>query len=232
MLKTTGSTRSAADPKEIKGKGNGDSVVSNSVVSGVETFNQANSIKSKNQVETTKSKILVKSKNHDFPPNSRNKEARTGFLTLEAKLAFTKLRQAFVKTPIFHYFDSECHIRIETDASGYAISEILSQLTLDDFGQWHSVAFFSCKMIPAETRHETHDGKLLAIVKVFKTCQHYLEDCKHELLVLTDHNNLRHFMETKILSSRQVYWAQELFHYQFWINYQQDKANGAADALS
>ncbi len=74
-------------------------------------------------------------------------------------------------------------------------------------------------MIPAETRYETHDGELLAIVEVFKTWRHYLEDCKYEILVFTDHNNLQYFMDTKILSSRQVQWAQELSRYHFRIDY-------------
>ena len=39
-------------------------------------------------------------------------------------------------------------------------------------------------------------------------------------------------MDTKSLSSRQVRWAQELSCYHFQIDYCQDKANGAADALS
>ena len=52
------------------------------------------------------------------------------------------------------------------------------------------------------------------------------------MLVLTDHNNLRRFMETKSLSSRQVRWAQKLSRYHFQIDYRQGKANGAADALS
>ena len=39
-------------------------------------------------------------------------------------------------------------------------------------------------------------------------------------------------MDTKSLSSRQVRWAQELSRYHFRIDYQQGKANGAADALS
>ena len=59
-------------------------------------------------------------------------------------------------------------------------------------------------MIPAKTWYKTHDGKLLAIVKAFKIWRHYLEDCKHHVVVLTDHNNLRRFMNTKSLSSRQV----------------------------
>ena len=103
------------------------------------------------------------------------KTVQLDFLTLGAKLAFAELRQAFVKAPILHYFDPERHIRIETDVSGYAIGGVLSQLTSDNLGQWHPVAFFLRKMIPAETRYKTHDGELLAIVEAFKTWKHYLE---------------------------------------------------------
>ena len=176
--------------------------------------------------------------------NSTNFDAtedRPKFLTPDARTAFNRLRLAFTEAPILRHFDPECHIRIETDASGYAIGGVLSQLasetrpdgvvTKTDLSQWHPVAFFSRKMIPAETRYETHDGELLAIVKAFKTWRHYLEDCKHEVLVLIDHNNLCCFMDTKSLSSRQVRWTQELSQYHFWINYRQGKANAATDAL-
>ena len=121
------------------------------------------------------------------------------FLTSEAKEAFNRLRQAFTEAPILRHFDPECHIRIETDASGYAIGGVLSQLTPnqvtsdDAIGSnvdWHPVAYFSRKMIPAETRYETHNGELLAIDEAFETWRHYLEGFKHEVLVLTDHNNL------------------------------------------
>ena len=47
----------------------------------------------------------------------------------KARLAFTQLRQAFFKALIHHHFDLESHIRIETDASSYAINGILSQLS-------------------------------------------------------------------------------------------------------
>ncbi len=62
-------------------------------------------------------------------------------------------------------------------------------------------------MIPVENRYETYDKELLAIVEVFKTCRHYLEGCKHEVLVVTDHNNLQRFIDIKSLSFRQVCWA-------------------------
>ena len=87
-------------------------------------------------------------------------------------------------------------------------------------------------MISAETWYETHDGKLLAIVKVLKTWHYYLEGYKHEIFVLTDYNNLCHFLDIKSLSSWHVWWAQELSKYHFQINQYQNKANKAADTLS
>ena len=87
-------------------------------------------------------------------------------------------------------------------------------------------------MISAETWYDTYNGGLLAIVEVFKTWKHYLEGCKHEVLVLIDENNLQRFMETKSLSSRHVCWVQKLLKYHFQINYRKGKANEAANALS
>ena len=115
---------------------------------------------------------LSKSKNLS---KSKKTVRSLDFFTLGAKLAFTKWRQAFLKAPILHYFDPKHHIRIETDASGYAIGGVPSQLTSDDLGQWHPVAFFSHKMILVETRYETHNGELLAIVEAFKIWRYYLE---------------------------------------------------------
>ena len=77
---------------------------------------------------------MVNSKNHDSFRNFRNIEAKPDFLIFKAKLAFIKLRQEFIEAPIL-YFNLECHIWIETDISGYAISRILNQLILDNLGQ-------------------------------------------------------------------------------------------------
>ena len=110
-------------------------MVGNNIIHGSGANNQTNFSKRKIQAKTIKFKILIKSNNHDFPPNFRNKEAGMGFLIPKARLKFTKLRQVFVKAPIFYYFDPECNILIKTDAFEYASGEILSQLTLHDLGQ-------------------------------------------------------------------------------------------------
>ena len=181
---------------------------------------------SKFQKSAKSGKELSKSENL---PNFDAKENGPSFLTPNARTAFDHLRLAFTKAPILWYFDPEYYIRIGTDALGYAIGGVLSQLASEirpdrvviktNLGQWHPVAFFSTKMIPVETQYETHDGDLLAIVEVFRTWRHYLEGCKHKVLVLINHNNLRRFMDTKNLSSRHVCWTQKLSRYYFQIDY-------------
>ena len=201
--------------------------------------------KSKSQ-KTSKSQKLVKSgKNSSKSGNSPNfgaTETEPSFLTPGARKAFNHLWLAFTKAPIFWNFNLEYYIWIETNALGYAIGGVLSQLTsktrLDGvvtkthLGQLHLVTFFYRKIISAETRYETHNGKLLAIFEALKTWRYYLEGCKYEVFILMDHNNLRHFIDAKSLSSRQVCWAQKLSWYHFWNNYCQSKVNAAADALS
>ena len=48
-------------------------------------------------------------------------------------------------------------------------------------------------MILAETQYNTHDGKILVIVKALKTCCYYLKDCKYKVFIFTEHNNLHYY---------------------------------------
>ena len=152
-----------------------------------------------------------------------------GFLTGEAARAFEALKEAFMTAPVLRHFDPAKPLRIETDASDKAIGAILCQP--DDEGHWHPIAFLSRKLIPAECNYEVHDKELLAIVESFKHWRHYLEGAVHEVLVLTDHHNLKKFMETTKLSPRQVRWALELSRYNFRIDYRPGVKN-PADGLS
>lgn len=62
------------------------------------------------------------------------------------------------------------------------------------------MAYFFKKMIFVETCYGTQNEKLLNIVKSLKTWHYYLENCKHEIFILTDYNNLCCFIDTKNLS--------------------------------
>ena len=133
ILKTSGSTKPSTRPGEGIVGVIGDSRAGRDGIdwSGSDVIEvdggevEVGEIGKKDQ-KTSKSKNLSKSK---------KAVGLSDFLIPGAKLAFTKLRQAFLKAPILHHFDLERHIRIETDVLSYAIGGVLSQLTLDDLGQ-------------------------------------------------------------------------------------------------
>jgi hypothetical protein len=69
--------------------------------------------------------------------------------------AFQHLKQLFTEGPILSHFDADRPTRVETDASDFALGDILSQLC--DDGKWHPVAFHSRKFQPVEINYDVHD---------------------------------------------------------------------------
>ena len=103
-------------------------------------------------VNSSKSKNK-KSRKLTYMPNI-GATKKPNFLTSNTKKGFNHLRLAFIETLIFRHFNLENHIRIKTDISNYAIGRVSSQLNLDSYAssnQWHLIAYFFRKMIPAET---------------------------------------------------------------------------------
>jgi len=147
-----------------------------------------------------------------------------------AESAFRLLLERFTKAPMLMHFDPRRKIRVETDASAFAIAGILVQLN-EANGWWHPIAFWSRKLIDAERNYETHDQELLAIVASFKHWRHYLEGSEHPIEVLTDHRNLTGFAKVKQLNGRQARWAMFLSSYDFVITHRAGKLN-PADAPS
>ena len=90
-------------------------------------------------------------------------------MTDRALDAFYILRQNFISAPLLRHFDQKLPIRVETDASKFAIRGILSQL----FGastdaKWHPVAFYSRKLSPVKQRYKVYNSELIAVVFVFR----------------------------------------------------------------
>ena len=147
------------------------------------------------------------------------------FLISETLKIFKRFRKTFIETSILRYFDFERVIRIEIDAFDKILKIILCQQ--NDENHWHFVAYFSRKMISIECNYEIHDKKLLIIVISFKQWRHYLENAKKQIFVFIDHRNLKQFMITIKLSSRQIRWIQKLSRYNFLIDYRLDNKNFA-----
>lgn len=89
------------------------------------------------------------------------------FEPIEAALsAFNKLKIAFTSAPMLVYFDPEQQIHVEPDASGFAISAIMLQLS-KDVGVWHLMAYWSRKNL-AEKNYKMGKSEMLAIVECAK----------------------------------------------------------------
>ena len=124
------------------------------------------------------------------------------------------------------HFDPKRKIQLETDASGVAISAILSQL-VESTGQWHPIAFWSRKMHAAQLNYGVGETEMLAIVEACKELRHYLEGAIHSIRVLTDHCNLRTFLTTKNLSRREARWWERLSSLDLVMEYRPGRHNPA-----
>ena len=144
--------------------------------------------------------------------------------------ALDRVKKAFTEAPLLRHFDPKLQVTMETDASGSAIAVVVSQPFESETpgkAHRHPIAFFSRKLKEAERNYETHDAELLAIVEGFKHFRHYLEGSAYPVRVLTDHNNLRYFMSTKDLNSRQARWVEKLARFDFFIEHRSGKTNPA-----
>ena len=89
----------------------------------------------------------------------------------------------------------------------------------------------SLMMINAERNYETYDQKSLVIVAMFKHWWHYVKDNYHTVEVLTDHNNLKNFMNVRKLNERQVRWVMRLLICNFEIVHRSEKTNSINASL-
>ena len=151
--------------------------------------------------------------------------------TDEQRVAFTSLKNAFQNNVTLKHVDESLPYQLETDASSAAISGILSQLFPGETVA-RPIAFYSRQLNDAESRYDTKERELLAIVDSLQHWEHLLKGGKHTIHVLTDHKNLQAFMVPHQLSDRQVRWKQTLQEFNMEINYRPGVENGAADALS
>ena len=145
--------------------------------------------------------------------------------TQTAELPFWKLMKAFTKAPIHQHLNPSMPIILQTDANSFTIAGILNQY--DGFGIPRPVNIYLRNCFPAEWNYDTYDRELLAIVETLRQWQYYLEGANHKILIQCNHKNLQCFQRSKVLSRRQVRWAEILSSYNFVIQHLEGKKNPA-----
>ena len=148
----------------------------------------------------------------------------------ECRSAFQRLKDAFTSAPILTHWVPDAPIIVETDASDYAISGIISIRCPDD--EIRPVAFRSRTLTAPELNYDTHDKELLAIYEAFRGWRHYLEGSGVPVDVVTDHKNLEYFCTTKILTRRQARWSEYLSQFNMIVRFRPGRLGAKPDALT
>ena len=148
----------------------------------------------------------------------------------EQQGAFEELKRRFTTEPVLAVPDRDQEMRVEVDASDYAMGGMLSVKGVD--GKWRPVAFISKSLSPAERNYEIHDKEMLAVIQCLEDWRHYLEGTKKEFEIWMDHKNLQYFMSSQKLNCRQARWALYLSRFNFVLKHVPGKSMGKADSLS
>jgi hypothetical protein len=122
--------------------------------------------------------------------------------SLECQDAFETLKQTVASAPTLCLFDWTKEAILETDASDFVSSGVLSQYNKE--GILCPVAFFSKKHSAVKCNYEIYDKELLAIIHCLKEWRPELKGTESLIRILSDYRNLEYFIITKMLNHRQA----------------------------
>ena len=125
-------------------------------------------------------------------------------------------------------FDPRRKIRVETNASGFEISGIISQL-VKSTNQWHLITSLSRKKNAVEINYEIKKSKMLTVIKTCKQWKHYLKSVVYQMQMIIDHCNFRNFMITKTLNRKKIKWWKKLSNLDLFIEYRSEAKNPVDD---
>jgi len=146
------------------------------------------------------------------------------------KKAFRELKEQFTKEPVLAVPDLDKKLRVEVDASDYAMGGVLSMEGED--GRWRPVAFLSKSLNETERNYEIHDKEMLAIIRGLEAWRHLLEEAQFKSEIWMDHKNLEYFIKAQKLNRRQARWALYLSQFDFILKHVLGTRMGKVDGLS
>jgi RNase H-like domain found in reverse transcriptase/Reverse transcriptase (RNA-dependent DNA polymerase) len=125
------------------------------------------------------------------PLNDLLKKDKKFIWSEECQESFDQLKKQFTEEPVLIMLDHLKPFQIQVDSSLFATGDIFSQI--DTNGDRHPCAYLSKSLTKEQRNYDTGDRELLAIVWALKEWRHYIQESGHTTIVLSDHDNLRHF---------------------------------------
>ena len=83
-------------------------------------------------------------------------------LGADQQTAFEQLKQIFISRPLLVALDLDRELRVEADASNFAMRGVLSIKYKD--GKWRPVVYISKSLNKTERNYEIHDKEILAVI--------------------------------------------------------------------
>ena len=112
------------------------------------------------------------------------------------------MKERFTKELVLAALDIDKKMRMEVDASDYAMGGVLSIKCEDRL--WRPVAFLSKSLNETERNYKIHDKEMLAIIRGLEAWRHLLERVQVKFEIWTDHKNLEYFIKAQKLNRRQA----------------------------
>ena len=144
--------------------------------------------------------------------------------TPECEQAFQTLKTRLATRPVLVSPDYQRPFILQTDASERGLGGVLSQSGDQDVDR--SIAFYSRKLLPRESRYSTVEKECLAIVASLRHFELHLLGCI--FTIQTDHRALSYLDNMRTTNSRFLAFQP----FQFRVTYQPGSANSNADDLS
>ena len=143
--------------------------------------------------------------------------------TTEENNSFELVKQRLTEAPVLHHPSSSKTFVLTTDASKHAVGATLEQ-------EGHPIAYLSHRLSDRETRWDTGDQELLAVMIALRSWSVYLRD--RPFILKTDHEPIKYLQTKSKLTGRQMRWLDELQSHSFSTEHLPGSKNTAADALS
>ncbi len=171
---------------------------------------------------------FIKGYSHIAKPLHILTEKNRVFSWSEAEqIAFDKLKQALITSPVLAYPNAEDKFILDTDASNHGLGAVLSQV---QNGVERVVAYYSRTLNKPERKYCVTRKELLAVVASVKHFHHYLFG--KEFLIRSDHGALRWLMRFKNPEGQVARWLEVLGTYNFEIQHRLGRYHGNSDGLS
>ena len=141
--------------------------------------------------------------------------------------AFQELKEHLNREPLLIYPDMTAPFLLDTDASGYGLGGVLSQIRE---GTERVVAYASKSLRDTQRNYCTTKRELLAVVSMIHHFRQYLWGAQFTLR--TDHASLKWLLNFKDAEGMIARWAARIASYNFVMELRAGVRHGNADGMS